>query len=86
MGAIVGGVIGGLAFLGAVGVGAWVFLRRRAARRNHGYAEAGDTNHQDYPKYSPGPVMSENGMQPSQMRLYVSLFILLSGLYFDRHR
>jgi len=64
VGAIVGGVIGGLAFLAAVGVGAWIFLRRRAPARN-------DEDYPDHPRHSADALMSEYGMQPSQMRLYV---------------
>jgi len=70
VGAIVGGVIGGLAFLAAVGIGAWMFLRRRANPRI-------DEDYPDYPRYSDGPLMAEQNMPPSQMRLYVSFVVLL---------
>ena len=62
-------------FLGAVGVGVWFFLRRRAVARGKS-----DDDYLDYPRYSAGATMSEHGMQPSQMRLYVSLLTLPSDL------
>lgn len=55
--------------MGAVGAGVWFFLRKRAMGRG-----GSDDDYPDYPRYSTGPAMSEQGMQPSQMRLYVSLF------------
>jgi len=64
VGPIVGGVIGGVAFLGAIGVGVWILLRRRALTRS-------DKDHPDYPEYSAIPHTSEHGgAQPSQPRLY----------------
>jgi len=62
-GAIAGGVVGGLAVLAAIGIGVWVFLRRRAAARIGG-------DYPDYPTYSAVASSSEHGMGPSQMRLY----------------
>jgi hypothetical protein len=77
VGAIVGGVVGGLAVLAATGVGVWIFLRRRAAARVDG-------DYPDYPKYSAVASSSEHDMPPSQMRLYVSFFALVSSLHPDR--
>ena len=75
VGAIAGGVIGGLAILAAVGVGVWMFLRRRATAR---IRINGD--YPDYPKYTAVASTSEHGIQPSQMRLYVSFFIIVPSL------
>ena len=77
VGATVGGIIGGLAILGALGVGALIFIRRRAAARI-------GRDHPNYPKYSAVASNSEHTMLPSQMRLYVSFFALVSSLYFDQ--
>ena len=71
-GAIAGGVIGGLVFLGAVGAGVWWFLRKRGVARG-----GTGSDYPGYPRYSSSATMSEQGMQPSQMRLYVRLFTLL---------
>lgn len=78
VGAIVGGVIGGLAFLAAVGFGIWIFLRRRASARGTATYGGIDGDYPDYPRYSDGPIMSEHSVQPSQMRLYVGHFVILS--------
>jgi len=70
-GAIAGGVIGGLAFLAAVGVGVWIFLRRRAtAGRRDGMFGGIDGDYLDYPRHPAGSSVSEHGRHPSQMRLY----------------
>ena len=74
VGAIAGGVIGGLAALGVIGIGVWLFLRRRAVGHKGG----------DYSRVSTGAPVSEHGKQPSQLRLYVRVFIVLSGLRSDR--
>lgn len=80
-GAIAGGVIGGLAALAAIGIGAWIFLRKRAmARSDQGYS--------DYTRVSLGAPMSEHEQksQPSQqLRLYVRLFVVLSSFHSDCH-
>ena len=78
VGAIVGGVIGGLAALAVTGVGAWIFLRKRATVH-------GDGGYPDYTKVSTAPPTSENEIPPSHPRLYVRLSIILSGLHSDRH-
>ena len=67
VGAIVGIAVGGLGVLAVIGIGTWIFLRRRAATRVVG-------EHPDYPSYSAVASSSEHGMGPSQMRLYVSFF------------
>jgi len=77
VGAIVGGVVGSLAVLAVIGVGAWIFFRRRAAARIGGV-------HPDYPKYSAVASSSDHGMLPSQMRLYVGLSIPVSSLHSDQ--
>ena len=77
VGAIVGSVIGGLAFLATVGVGAWIFLRRQKAP---GGDRSGD------PGRSNGITVHENDSQPSGMRLYVSFFVFLSSSVSDRCR
>jgi len=68
VGAIVGIAVGSLAVLAAIGVGVWIFLRRRAARAR--VVE----DHPSYPEYSAVASNSEHGMGPSQLRLYVSFF------------
>ena len=76
-GAIAGGVVGGLALLAIIGVGVWIFLRRRAAARTSG-------GHLGYPKYSAVSPSPEHGTSPLQMRLYVSFFVLVSSLHSDQ--
>ena len=73
-GAIAGGVIGGLLALAAIGVGVWIFLRRRALAQRDGH-------YSSYIKVSTGAPMSEQGISPSHPRLYVRLFVNLSGLF-----
>jgi hypothetical protein len=68
VGAIAGGAIGGSAVLAAIGVGAWMFFRRRAATRNDG----GDS---DYTRVSTVGRLSEQGTPPTQLRLYVSCLL-----------
>lgn len=72
VGVIVGGVVGGLVFLAAVGVGVWAFLGRRKAS---GGVHPTNTEH------SSEVALHENGMQPPEMRLYVRFFVLLSDLF-----
>lgn len=74
VGAIAGGVIGGLAFLVVVG---GILLRRRIS------GEVGGDHPEDL-GHSSGVVVDENDMQLSEMRLYVSFFVLLSNLFSDR--
>ncbi|KAF9791940.1 hypothetical protein BJ322DRAFT_1026298 [Thelephora terrestris] len=65
VGAIVGGVIGGLAALAVIGA-TWMFLRKRAAAH-------GDGDYPDYTKVYPGGVSSSehaHEIPPSQPRLY----------------
>ena len=66
VGAIIGGVIGGLALLAATAVVVWIFLRRRVLARGDG-----DSNYPDYTKVSTGPPTTENEIPPSHPRLYV---------------
>ena len=68
VGAIVGIVVGGLAVLAAIGIGVWVFLRRRAA------AQVVQEDYPDYPSYSALASNSDHGMGPPQIRSYVSFF------------
>ena len=75
-GAIVGGIVGGLLFLVVVGVGVWMFLHRRATQR---VSLGGDYG--DYRGNYGGDTMSEHGIQPLSMQLYVRPFIFLSNLY-----
>jgi len=77
VGAIVGIVVGGLAALAAIGIGVWIFLRRRAAARVVG-------DYPDYPGYSAVASNSEHGVGPSQMRLYVRFFVPVSSLHSDQ--
>lgn len=63
-GAIAGGVVAGLVALAAIGVGVWIFLRRRAMSRGNGSSS-------DYFRVSTGaPGMSEHGTETSHLRLY----------------
>ena len=81
MGTIIGSVIGGLAFLAAVGIEAWLFLRRRQ--------RSGEEAGQDHPGdlgYPSGVVMHENDTQPFGMQLHVRLFVFISGLFPNRRR
>lgn len=75
LGAIIGGVIGGLAALAMIGVGVWIFLRKRAIAREDPH----------YTRVSTGAPTSENGKQPSQLRLYVKMFLVQFGFDSDRH-
>jgi len=63
VGAIVGGVIGGLAALTVAGVGTWIFRRKRATVHSDG-------DHPDYTKVSTDPPTSEQEIPPSHPRLY----------------
>ena len=66
VGAIIGGVIGGLALLAATAVVVWIFLRRRVLARGDG-----NSNYPDYTKVSTGPPTAEHEIPPSHPRLYV---------------
>ena len=77
VGAIVGGAIGGLAFLVVVGVGVWIFRRQRASGEEIG------RDHPDNLGHSSDVVTHENDMQPPEMRLYVRFFVLLPNLFPD---
>ncbi|KAF9647246.1 hypothetical protein BDM02DRAFT_3261818 [Thelephora ganbajun] len=63
VGAIVGGVIGGLAVLAAFGVGIWIFLRKRAIARV-------DEDYPGHTTYSTDAITSGHHVSPSQVRLY----------------
>jgi len=76
---IIGGAIGGLVFLVVVGVGTWLFLRKRGGSGG----EAGG-NHLDDTRHPVDAVVSEPSAKPSWMRLYVSFFVLISNLFSDR--
>ena len=83
VGAIVGGVIGGLAAFVVTGVGAWIFLRRRAMVNDNG-------DDPDYTKASTGtspfkPKTFEHKQLPSLPRLYVRSFTIPRGLDPDQH-
>ena len=65
VGAIVGAAIGGLAFLGMVGVGVWIFRRQKASGEEVG------RDHPDNLGHSSSVVTHVNDMQPPEMRLYV---------------
>ena len=82
VGAIVGSVIGGLAFLAAVGVGAWIFRRKKAVGEEIGRdnLQVGDV------RCSSDIVTHEHDMQPPEMRFYVRFFILLPNLFSDLRR
>jgi hypothetical protein len=69
-----------LAALAVAGFGVWIFLRKRAMLRGS------DQGFSDYTKVSTGAPMSEHGhgKQPPQLRLYVRLFVILSGFRSDR--
>ena len=68
------GATGGLVLSAVVGVGAWIFLRRRRVP-----GKEIDENH-------PGdPFMSEHDLQPPQIRIYVSCFALPPDYFSDRH-
>ena len=75
---IVGGVIGGLAFLATVGVGTWIFLRIRTRFRR-------DINggHPVYPRYPGGTVTPEGAMRPPRIQFHVGGFLLPSNLFPD---
>ena len=80
VGAIVGSVIGGLAFLAAVGVGAWIFRRRKAPGEEIGR----DDLQVDDARHSSVISTYENDMpQPPEMRFYVRFFTLLPNLFSD---
>ena len=83
VGAIVGSAIGGLAFLAAIGVGAWIFRRQKAPGEEIGQdnLQVNDVRHSsDISTY-------ENDMpQPPEMRFYVRFFILLPNLFSDLRR
>jgi len=61
--AIIGSVIGGLVLLTVVSAGAWEVRRRLKASGETGMDRLDDSIH---------PIGAESGIQPSQMRLYVS--------------
>ena len=62
---IVGGVLGGLAFLAVVGLGAWIFLRMRKKYREETDKDLLDSSG------TGGTLMPERDMRPPKMRLYV---------------
>ena len=64
VGAIVGGVLGGLATLAVTGVGAWIFLRKRAMVQ-------GDRDYPGHTKVPTDPPTSEDGTPLPHPRLYV---------------
>lgn len=74
--AVVGAVVGGLAFLAMIGIGVWAFLRIRKASGKVGM------NHPDHSRESVGVVVSDSeySMQPSQMQPHVSF--LTSYLFY----
>jgi hypothetical protein len=75
---VVGGVIGGLAFLVTLGVGILIFLRiRRRFRRDI------SEGHPDYPRYPVGMVISEGTMSPPRVQFSVGCFVLPSNLFPD---
>lgn len=78
-GAIAGGVIGGLAALVLVGIGALILRKRLRARGDQGYSE--------YHRVSAaGPIVSEFGGKPN-IRLYVRRsFTLLTSFLTDTFR
>jgi len=63
VGAIVGGVVGGLAVLAVAGIGTWIFRRKRATVHSDG-------DHLDYTKVSTGPPTSEQEIASLHPRLY----------------
>ena len=72
VGAIAGGVIGGLAFLAAAGFVALVIRRRRASRGVINYSRPDDVEH---PSTS-ASIAHASGVRPPEMRLYVGFFFL----------
>ena len=84
VGAIAGGVIGGLAVFVVAGVGAWIFFRKRSMVQDNG-------DDPDYTKASTGPPTSEpktfehKELPPLPQQVYVRLFPILQGLHPDQH-
>lgn len=68
IGAIVGGVMGGLAVLLAIGFGVCIFFRKRASAW-------GDQEYSDDIEVSTGAPMSAHGITPFQIQPYVSFFL-----------
>ena len=78
VGAIVGGVIGGLAALAVASAGAWIFLRKRATVHGNG-------DNPNYTEVSTGVPVSEQEIPPLNPRLYVRLSVPLVGSHSNRH-
>ena len=73
VGAIAGGVIGGLAFLAIVGFLALVLRRRRASKGAISYSRPDDIEHPSTSTARP------SGTRPPEMRLYVRFFLSLNS-------